>query len=164
MQGRGKLNILLLGPRHDLYRELCLPGPDPTGIRFTEHRRAVWIFAVAGKTWNPMRRHPRMEKNTRRRRANPPGVVKRGRGMRNQFGGSERLKLCAPNSSQYGEWIHPQTCVREGRNDYRTDELRSNCQVRFALSIWIVTMMPRNRRIDQLRVNLMRHLNRRMYP
>ena len=69
-----------------------------------------------------------MEKNTRWRRVNRPDIVRNGRGKRNQFGGSEWLKLCASHASRYGEWIQSQTCIREGCNDNKADVTRTGSQ------------------------------------
>ena len=54
-----------------------------------------------------------VESNTSWRRVHHMDVRRRGRGRRNQFGGSEWLKLCGEKA---------QTSVRNGRNRIRVTE------------------------------------------
>ena len=89
------------------------------------------FLLLQGKATGPMGPRPCNEKNTRWCRANRTDTVRKGRGKRNEFDGSDWIKLRATHASRYEERVQSQTCNRAGCNDYRSVEMRSGEQVKF---------------------------------
>ena len=64
-----------------------------------------------------------VEENTQWCRIYQPGAVRKGRGKRNQFDGSEWLNLCSSHAFKYEEWAQTQACGRVGCNGYRDGKM-----------------------------------------
>ena len=83
---------------------------------------------LRGKTTHPVSSHACPERNTRWVRLHLNDVCREGRGVENQFDGSERPKLRSGHASQYEDWVQSQTCTRAGCCDQRPSVCRNDEQ------------------------------------
>ena len=117
---------------------------------------------LQGKTTQPMSLHACLERKTRWVRMHLGDVRRKRRGQKNQFGGSEWLKLRTEPASQYAEWIQSQTFSRAGCSDQRANVWRNDEQVwlrLFTLNEMTPPMTRKNFRRDGYRRYLLSRHN-----